>query len=111
MADDRDGAAAAHRRPALVVGAPAGGLVIDDRLARAGLSRLAEPGDTRVPAAVEHVGAVTLFEDVLAQRGDHERTPGSAARPRLVDDTATPAGRPRPGGRPRAAPRGRASVS
>ena len=62
--------------------------MIDDRLARAGLSRLAEPGDTRVPAAVAAVGAVTLFEDVLARRGDHRPMPGRTDGPRLVDDTA-----------------------
>ena len=62
--------------------------MIDDRVARAGLSRLAEPGDTRVPAAVGHVGAITLFQDVLARRGDYERASGGRTGPRLVDDTA-----------------------
>ena len=74
--------------PLLLLGAAAGRLVIDDRVARAGLSRLAEPGDTRVPAAVGHVGAITLFQDVLARQGDHERASGGRTGPRLVDDTA-----------------------
>ena len=40
----------------------------DDRLARAALARLTEPADLRVARALAQVGAVRLYEDILAQR-------------------------------------------
>ncbi|QBR94088.1 DNA-processing protein DprA [Nocardioides euryhalodurans] len=40
----------------------------EDRLARAGLSRLAEPGDVRIAQVVAQVGAPHLYDDVLARR-------------------------------------------
>jgi DNA processing protein len=43
--------------------------VTDERVARAGLTRLAEPGDPRVADAIAQVGAVHLYEDVLQERG------------------------------------------
>ena len=58
--------------------------MIDDRLARAGLSRLAEPGDLRIPSALAQVGAARLFDDVLARRRDHDLADDAA--PRLTDD-------------------------
>jgi len=42
--------------------------VIDERLARAALTRLTEPADLRVARALAQVGAVRLYEDILAQR-------------------------------------------
>lgn len=50
-----------------------------DRLARAGLSRLTEPGDLRVAAVVAQVGAAVLYDDVCARRRQDE----------LADDAAT----------------------
>ena len=44
----------------------------DERVARAGLTRLTEPGDPRVAGVVEEVGAVRLYDDVVALRGDRE---------------------------------------
>lgn len=40
----------------------------DERLARAALTRLTEPGDLRVADALLQVGAVRLYDDVLGQR-------------------------------------------
>ena len=50
----------------------------DERLARAALTRLTEPGDVRVVDALLQVGAVRLYDDVLAHR----------AADRLADDAA-----------------------
>jgi DNA processing protein len=44
----------------------------DERVARAGLTRLTEPGDPRVAGVVEEVGAVRLYDDVVALRGERE---------------------------------------
>ena len=44
----------------------------DERVARAALSRLTEPGDPRVAGVVEEVGAVRLHDDVVALRGERE---------------------------------------
>ncbi len=41
----------------------------DERLARAGLSRLTEPGDVRVARAVGQAGATTLLAELLAAQG------------------------------------------
>lgn len=44
--------------------------MIDERVARAGLTRLAEPGDPRVASAIEQVGAVRLFDNTVGGDGD-----------------------------------------
>ena len=44
----------------------------DERVARAGLSRLTEPGDPRVAGVVAEVGAAMLYDDVVARRGERE---------------------------------------
>ncbi len=41
----------------------------DERVARAALSRLTEPGDPRVAAAVARVGAQVLLQELLAEQG------------------------------------------
>lgn len=41
----------------------------DERVARAGLTRLAEPGDLRVASAIDQVGAVRLFENTVHGSG------------------------------------------
>ncbi len=41
----------------------------DDRVARAGLSRLTEPGDVRVARAVANAGASRLLAELLAEQG------------------------------------------
>jgi DNA processing protein len=43
--------------------------VSDERVARAALSRLTEPGDPRVAAAVARVGAGVLLHELLAEQG------------------------------------------
>lgn len=40
----------------------------DERLARAALTRLTEPADLRVAGALAQVGAVRLYDDILAQQ-------------------------------------------
>ncbi|MGZ4460843.1 MAG: DNA-processing protein DprA [Nocardioidaceae bacterium] len=42
---------------------------MSDRVARAGLSRLAEPGDTRVAALVADLGAETVYEGLRQDKG------------------------------------------
>ena len=42
--------------------------MIDERTARAALSRLTEPAELRVTRAIAHVGAVRLYEDIVARR-------------------------------------------
>jgi DNA processing protein len=44
----------------------------DERVARAGLSRLTEPADPRVAAVVAEVGAARLYDDVVGYRGSDE---------------------------------------
>lgn len=51
-----------------------------DRVARAGLSRLAEPGDVRVASALAQVGAAALFDDVCDRRRETELADDAAAR-------------------------------
>lgn len=53
----------------------------DERAARAGLTRLAEPGDVRVASAIAQVGAVRLYEDTVRGSGDL----GADAAARLPD--------------------------
>ena len=53
----------------------------DERVARAGLSRICEPGDLRVADALAQVTAVQLYEDTLAQA----REIGRDAAERLRD--------------------------
>ncbi len=43
--------------------------MIEDRVARAGLSRLTEPGDVRVARAVDRAGASRLLAELLAEQG------------------------------------------
>ena len=60
----------------------------EERLARAGLSRLAEPGDVRVARAVAHAGAATVYEEILAHRADHGLSADAAGRVADVDPAA-----------------------
>lgn len=57
--------------------------MIDERVARAGLSRLTEPGQPRVTAAVVHAGAVRVHEEVVHA---HETTELAADVASRVDD-------------------------
>lgn len=59
----------------------------DERLARAGLARLTEPADLRVTRAIAHVGAVRLYEDVVARRGSDELVADAAGRLTALDPT------------------------
>jgi len=59
--------------------------VTADRLARAALSRLTEPGDLRVARAVADAGAVRLHDDVLAHRADDELVADAAGRLTRLD--------------------------
>ena len=52
----------------------------DERLARAALSRLTEPAQPRVTAALAQVGPVRLYEDILAQRRTDELVSDAAGR-------------------------------
>ena len=56
-----------------------------ERLARAALSRLAEPGDTRLTALVAEVGAVELYQLLIAERDLHGLQTDVAARLADVD--------------------------
>lgn len=56
-----------------------------ERLARAGLSRLTEPGDLRVSRALAQVGPVRLFDDVVAHRGEGELVADAAGRLASLD--------------------------
>ncbi len=57
----------------------------DERVARAGLSRLTEPGDPRVAGVVDEVGAVRLYDDVVAQRGRRELDQDAEGRVARLD--------------------------
>ncbi len=57
----------------------------EERLARAALSRLTEPGDLRVAGALAAVGAVRLHDDVLAHRADGELVADAAGRVTRLD--------------------------
>lgn len=57
----------------------------DERLARAALSRLTEPAALRVSGVLEQVGAIRLYEDVLAQRGEEELVADTAGRMTTLD--------------------------
>ena len=91
--------AAAHRRATDADDAGEGrGEHVDERVARAGLARLSEPGDPRLPAAVAALGAVAVFQASSPGEGpDALRWPHG---PRLSRHR-TPAAGPRPRGRPR----------
>ena len=58
---------------------------MDDRLARAALSKLTEPADLRVVRALAQVGALRLYEDILAQRAQDGLGPDTAVRLDSVD--------------------------
>ena len=57
----------------------------DERLARAALSRLTEPGDLRVAGVLAAVGAVRLYEDVLSNRADDDLVADAAGRLTRLD--------------------------
>jgi DNA processing protein len=59
--------------------------VIDERSARAALSRLTEPADLRVTRAMSHVGAVGLYEDIVAHRARDGLEADAAVRLKTVD--------------------------
>jgi DNA processing protein len=59
--------------------------VTDERLARAGLSRLTEPATLRVTDALQQVGAARLYDDVLAHRGRQELVADAAGRLTTLD--------------------------
>ena len=60
----------------------------DERLARAGLSRLTEPGDLRVARAVAQVGAIQLYDDILAHRDRDQLVADAAGRMVRLDPAA-----------------------
>ena len=57
----------------------------DERLARAALSRLTEPADLRVTRAMGHVGAVALYDDVVARRAQDGVGADAAVRLETLD--------------------------
>ncbi|QZY28118.1 DNA-processing protein DprA [Nocardioides coralli] len=57
----------------------------DERLARAALCRLTEPADPRVTRALAQVGAVRLYEDVLANRSTDDLVADAAGRLTRLD--------------------------
>jgi DNA processing protein len=59
--------------------------VTDERLARAALTRLTEPADLRVARALTQVGAVRLYEDIVAHRAQDGLGPDAAVRLDGVD--------------------------
>ncbi len=60
----------------------------DERLARAGLSRLTEPGDLRVARALAQVGAVRLYDDIVANRDRDQLVADAAGRMVRLDPAA-----------------------
>jgi DNA processing protein len=58
---------------------------MDERLARAALTRLTEPADLRVARALGQVGAVRLYEDIVEQRAQDGLGPDAAVRLAGVD--------------------------
>lgn len=58
-----------------------------ERLARAALSRLAEPGTARLGAAIAELGAIEVMQRLLAQDGDRAER-GVAARLAAIDPAA-----------------------
>jgi len=59
--------------------------VTDDRVARAGLSRLVEPADPRVTDAVSQAGAGRLYDELLTRRAERGLTGDAAGRVASVD--------------------------
>lgn len=59
--------------------------MIDERLARAGLSRLTEPADPRVANALNQVDAVTLYEDTVARGEDNPLVADATGRMATLD--------------------------
>ncbi|HET8961692.1 DNA-processing protein DprA [Nocardioides sp.] len=57
----------------------------DERLARAALTRLTEPADLRVAGALAQVGAVRLYDDILAQQAQGGVGADAAVRLDSVD--------------------------
>ncbi|HET6693037.1 MAG TPA: DNA-processing protein DprA [Pedococcus sp.] len=58
---------------------------MDERLARAALSRLTEPADLRVGRALAQVGAQRLYDDIVAQRAQDGLATDAAVRLDSVD--------------------------
>lgn len=61
----------------------------DDRLARAALCRLAEPGDPKIGQLVQDMGAVALYESLLQQRDPGEGVYESVASRLMTLDPTT----------------------
>ena len=59
--------------------------MIDERLARAALTRLTEPADLRVARALAQVDASRLYEDILAHRAEGDLGADTAVRLESVD--------------------------
>jgi DNA processing protein len=59
--------------------------VTDERTARAGLSRLTEPAILRVADALGQVGAVRLYEDILAHRASDDLVADAGGRLTTLD--------------------------
>jgi DNA processing protein len=59
--------------------------VTDERLARAALTRLTEPAELRVTRALAQVGAVRLYENILAHSAPDGLSADAAARLHTVD--------------------------
>jgi DNA processing protein len=60
----------------------------DERLARAALSRLAEPGDLRLTGLVSEIGAITVRDHLQAERDLHGLRTDVAARLEALDPAA-----------------------
>lgn len=58
---------------------------MDERLARAALTRLTEPADLRVGRALAQVGALRLYDDIVAQRAQDGLGADAAVRLDSVD--------------------------
>lgn len=54
--------------------------MIDERIARAGLTRLVEPAESRVLDAVAQAGAVRLYDEILRRRADRGLSNDAAGR-------------------------------
>jgi DNA processing protein len=59
--------------------------MIDDRVARAALTRLVEPADPRVAEAVTQAGAARLYQEIVSHRADHGLSDDAAGRVATVD--------------------------
>lgn len=59
--------------------------MIDERVARAGLTRLVEPADSRVLDALAQAGAARLYDEILQRRADRGLSDDAAGRVNGLD--------------------------